>query len=102
MLLQLDDNHKLTLDSSRQNIQLEQLQTIKNKKEGGTKSSWEIIGFHGLSLRSALFQYMKELIVSDDKLETIHNVLDRLNEIEKTIVKVVKQENIQWESQDDK
>jgi hypothetical protein len=37
---------------------------------------------------------MKESLITDDKLETIHNVLDRLNEIENTIVRVVKKENI--------
>ena len=89
MLIQIDDKHRVTIDSSRQNLQIEQLQEIKDKKTGGTKFEWLIIGYHGNSLRSVLLQYQKESIL-DDKLESINSVLDRLNEIENTIVKVTK------------
>jgi hypothetical protein len=94
-MLQLDDHFRVSVDSSRQNFQLEQLQDVKDKKSKEVvRQEWSLIGFHGNSMRSVLLQYMKESLITDDKLETIHNVLDRLNEIENTIVKVVKKENI--------
>jgi hypothetical protein len=101
MLLQLDDQFKVTCDSSRQNWQLEQLQEVNDKKNGGTKFEWNNIGFHGNSLRSVLLQYRNVSLINDDKLETLNDVLDKLNEIERTIVKVVKQENIKLVSAND-
>jgi hypothetical protein len=90
MLLQLDSKHRVTVDSSCQNYQLEQLREVKNKKTDEIKLEWNNIGFHGLSLRSVLHQY-KNNAIAVSKLETINDVLDRLNEIDRTIEKVVNQ-----------
>jgi hypothetical protein len=101
MMLQLDSNHRVSVDSSRQNFQLEQLQEITDRKTKETKLEWGIVGFHGNSLRSVLIQYRNVSLISDDKLETLHSVLDRLNEIERTIKTVVKQENIKLVTKSD-
>jgi hypothetical protein len=49
-----------------------------------------------------LNQYVKESLISDDKLEKVNDVLDRLNEIENTIIRVVKAENFKMVAKDDK
>lgn len=94
MLLQLDDLFRISCDSSKQNFQLEKLIDIEDRKSKEIKQEWKIIGFHGNSLGSVLKQYRNESLITADKLETLHNVLDALNEIDKTINKVVKRENI--------
>lgn len=87
MLLQLDSKHRVTIDSSCQNYILESLDEVKDKKTGDIKHEWNGLGFHGLSLRSVLHQYKNhDLAVSE--LETLNDVLDRLNEIDNTIQKV--------------
>lgn len=98
MLIQIDDSFRVTIDSSKQNLQLEKLTEIKDKKTSGTKKEWLILGYHGLSLRSVLLHYKNEALL-DDKLETINNVVDKLNEIDNTIVRLVK--NIKLETQND-
>lgn len=87
MLLQLDSKHRVIVDSSCQNYLLEQLQEIKNKKNDEIKLEWINIGFHGLSLKSVLHQYKNNAIANSD-VESINELLDRLNEIDLTIQKV--------------
>jgi hypothetical protein len=101
MILKLDDHFKITTDSSKQNFQLEQLSEVTDRKTKETKLEWSIIGFHGNSLRSVLLQYRNVSLITDDKLETLHSVLDKLSEIERTIVNVVKQQNIKLVSTND-
>jgi hypothetical protein len=93
-MLVLDDNFRISIDSSRQNYQLEMLQPVTDKKtKEVVRHEFNIVGYHGTSMRSVLNQYVKQSLINDNKLETINNVLDRLNEVENTIEKVVKQEN---------
>jgi hypothetical protein len=102
MLLQLDEKFRVVVDSSKQNYILEKLDDIIDKKtKEVARQDWLTIGFHGNSLRSVLLQYRNVSLISDDKLETLHNVLDRLNEIESTIKTVVKQENIKLVTKSD-
>lgn len=102
MRLKLDDHFVVTVDSSKQNFQLEQLQDVIDKKTREVvRQEWVVCGFHGNSMRSVLLQYVKESLITEDKLEKINDVLDRLNEIENTIVKVVKQGNFQLVAQSD-
>jgi hypothetical protein len=89
MLLQIDESFRISLDSSHQNLQLEQLQEIKDKNTGESKFNWVIVGYHGNSLRSILLQYKNETLL-DDQLETINDVIDKLNYIDKTIKELVK------------
>jgi hypothetical protein len=100
MILKLDDHFKITTDSSKQNFQLEQLSEVTDRKTKESKLEWGIIGFHGNSLRSVLLQYRNASLISDDKLETLHNVLDRLNEVERTIKTVVKSIKLDVKSDD--
>lgn len=93
MLLELDSKHRVVVDSSCQNYILEQLQEVKNKKTDEIKLEWVGLGFHGLSLRSVLHQYKNYAIAISD-VESLNEVLDRLNEIENTIINVVKNENL--------
>lgn len=88
MLLQLDEQFRVTVDSSCQNYLLEQLQEIKDKKTDEIKLEWNGIGFHGLSMRSVLHQYKNNALAISD-IETINDLIDRLNEIDRTIEKVV-------------
>jgi RNA binding exosome subunit len=101
MLLQLDGNFKITCDSSKQNLQLEMLQDVLDKKtKEVVRKDWNVIGFHGNSMRSVLLQYKNECLVNS-QLESINDVLDRLNEIDRTIDTVVKRENIRLETKSD-
>lgn len=101
-MLQLDDKFRVSTDSSLQNYQLEQLIDVKEKKSKEiVRSEWTIVGYHGNSMKSVLHQYVRESLITDNKLAAIHNVLDRLNEIENTIVKVVKQENFKLAAKQD-
>lgn len=93
-MLKLDDKFVITKDKSEQNFQLEKLFDVKNKETGEIKHEWKIIGYHGNSITSVLKQYKNEAIISDDELESIHNILDKLKEIDRTIDRVVKRENI--------
>lgn len=102
MILQLDDKFKITTDSSLQNYQLEQLTDIIDKKTREVvRKDWIIQGFHGNSMRSVLIQYTKQALITEDNLETLHNVLDKLNEIDQTIDRVVKKENIRMDNKND-
>jgi hypothetical protein len=87
MILQLDSKHRVSIDSSCQNYILESLDEVKDKKTGDIKYEWNGIGFHGLSMRSVLLQY-KNHAIAISELETINDVLDRINELENTIHKV--------------
>jgi tetrahydromethanopterin S-methyltransferase subunit G len=102
MLLQLDDKFRVVVDSSKQNFILEKLDDILDKKtKEVVRQDWILCGYHGNSLRSVLLQYRNVSLISDDKLETINDVFDRLNEIERTIEKVVKSENIKLAANND-
>jgi RNA binding exosome subunit len=101
-MLQLDDNFRIVTDSSLQNYILEKLSAVIDKKTREVvRSEWNVCGYHGNSMRSVLHQYLRESLITDYKLETLHNVLDRLNEIENIILKVVKQENFKLAAKQD-
>jgi hypothetical protein len=102
-MLVLDDRFRVSTDSSLQNFQLEKLTDIKDKStKEVVRQDWLLIGFHGNSMRSVLNQYVKESLINDQKLEKVNDILDRLNEVEKTIIKVVKVENFKLVAKDDK
>jgi RNA binding exosome subunit len=101
MLLQLDDKFRIVVDSSKQNYILEKLEDILDKKtKEVNRQDWILCGYHGNSMRSVLLQYRNESLINSN-LETINNILDRLNEIERTIEKAVKQENIKLDVKSD-
>lgn len=101
-MITLDDKFKVTTDSSLQNFQLEKLEDVKNKQSGDiVRQEYKIIGFHGNSIKSVLHQYAKEAVIDDVQLETLHNVLDKLKEIDQTIDRVAKKLNIKLETKQD-
>jgi hypothetical protein len=100
MLLQLDDKFKITTDSSLQNFQLEKLESITDRKTKEIKHEWKIIGYFGNNLKSVLRRYTDESLLDLENV-TLHSVLDKLNEIEKTIETIVKKENIKLVSKDE-
>lgn len=102
MLLQIDDKFKISTDSSLQNYQLEKLEPVKNKQSGEiVRSEYKIIGYHGGSLKSVLLQYSREAVIDDDNLKNINDVLHKLDEINKTIERVVKKQNIRMDIKSD-
>jgi hypothetical protein len=101
MLLQLDDNFRITKDKSEMNFQLEKLESIKDRESGTMKQEFKVIGYHGNSMRSVLLQYKKESLFAEDDFKAINQVLDKLKDIEKTIETVVTRENIKLVAQND-
>jgi hypothetical protein len=102
MLLQIDDNFRVVTDSSLQNYILEHLTDVIDKKtRENVRQDWIVQGYHGASMRSVLIQYRNLALITDDKLKTLHNVLDKLNKVEQTIERVVTKENIKLESKQD-
>jgi hypothetical protein len=52
-MLVLDDRYRVSTDSSLQNFQLEALVDVKNKStKEVVRQEWNVIGFHGNSMRS--------------------------------------------------
>jgi hypothetical protein len=102
MILQLDDNFRVTCDAAKMNFQLEKLSDIidKNTREV-VRREWGLLGSHGNSMRSVLVQYSKEALIDDDGLENINDVLKKLDEINQTIAMVVKRENIRLDVKKD-
>ena len=101
-MLQLDEKFRVSIDSSRQNFQLEKLEDIKDKSSGEIiRQEYKIVGYHGSSLRSVLLQYKNEAVINDSTLVNIHKVFDKLVEIDNTIIQVVKKENIKLAAKQD-
>ncbi|TCJ01052.1 hypothetical protein [Cytobacillus praedii] len=97
MLLQLDDTYRITVDSSKQNLQLERLENVVSKKDKEVvRQQYNIIGYHGSNLKSALYQYKKDSLIVDDSISDISAILHKLDKIDKTIHEVVKHENIDF------
>jgi hypothetical protein len=99
LILQLDDRYKITTDSSRMNLQLERLETVEDRKNGGTKEEWKLLGYFGLSLRALLRRYTDEKLI-EMETTTMKAVLVKLSEINQTIDNVVKRENIVFDVKD--
>lgn len=100
MLLQLDDKFRVTADSSRQNWQLEALEDIKDKKTQAIKQDWRIVGYFGGNLKALLNRYKNEALINSN-FSTLDNVLDKLQEIDRTISSRVKKENIKLDIKSD-
>jgi hypothetical protein len=99
LILQLDDRYKITTDSSRMNLQLERLETVEDRKNGGTKEEWKLLGYYGHSLKALLRRYVDEVLL-EMETTTMKTVLEKLNEINQTIDRVVKRENIVFNVKD--
>jgi hypothetical protein len=99
LILQLDDRYKITTDSSKMNLQLERLEQVEDRKNGGTKEEWKLIGYFGHSLRALLKRYTDEVLL-ELETTTMKSVLDKLHEINQTIDNVVKRENIVFDVKD--
>jgi hypothetical protein len=100
MELILDDKFKITTDSSLQNYILWKLENITNKKTKETKQDYITIGYFGHNLSSLLKRYKNESLI-DLENTTIEKVLDKLNEVDTRIDKVVKAAKIKMVSNDD-
>lgn len=101
-MLVLDGTYKVTLDSSVQNYQLEKLESVKDRKTGELKKEWNIIGSHGLSLKSVLYQYKNNRIadgILEENVEINHllNTLEKLDTYICSIVAVNKNNKIEIE-----
>lgn len=100
MELILDDKFKITTDSSLQNYILWKLETIKDKKTKETRQDYISLGFFGHNLSSLLKRYKDESLI-DLENTTIEKVLDKLNELDMSIDKIVKAAKIKLVSKDD-
>jgi protein subunit release factor A len=90
-MLVLDENYKVTLDSSVQNYQLEKHIDVKDKQSGEYKKKWDIIGSHGLSLKSVLYQYKNNRLadgIIEENVEVNHliDVIEQLDTYIRSIV----------------
>lgn len=101
MLLQLDDQYKVTCDSSKQNFILEKLVDVIDKKSREVvRKEYQIIGYHGNSFRSVLKKYAADSLIESEP-SSYQQVIDKLNDLERTIDRVVKRENIKLEVKSD-
>lgn len=98
--LQLDDNYKITVDSSKQNFQLEKFENVAIRGTEQTKREWKIVGYFGSNLKSVLNKYKNEVLINSD-FSTLDDVLDKLQEIDKTIEEVDKRGNIKLDIMND-
>lgn len=90
MLIQIDEQFRITKDKSGMNLQLEILEDIKERETGTIKREWKVCGYHGYSTGSVLKQYKQKAIFHDDNLKIINQILGKLNEIDLAIDKAVK------------
>jgi hypothetical protein len=91
--LKLDDNFRIITDNH--NFILEKYENtmdIKTKELTGNYK-WKTCGYYSNKLEYALKAYVIESMRDEGKSE-VHNLLDRLNELEKVIKRQVKKENI--------
>jgi hypothetical protein len=100
MELILDDKFKVETDSSLQNYILFKLEDIKDKKTGNVRQGWIQIGFFGHNFGSLLKRYKDESLI-DLENTTIEKVLEKLNEVDKHIDKIVKAAKLKLVSNDD-
>jgi hypothetical protein len=100
MLLQIDDRFVITTDSSLQNLQLEKLCEVKDRKTQEVKHEYSILGYYGHSLSSLLKRYKNEVLLDMQEC-TVNDVLDKLDEVERNIDKAVKQINFRMVSKND-
>lgn len=101
-MLVLDDTYKVTVDSSVQNYQLEKLIDVKDRESGELKKKWDIIGSHGLSLKSVLYQYKNNRVADGIMKENveINNLLSTLEQLDtyiRSIASVHKNNKIAFE-----
>lgn len=91
--LKLDDTYRIVAD--KLNFSLEKYENVidlKSKLPTGEKQ-WKNKGYFGNRLDYALKVYVTESLRDKGESE-VHNLLDRMNELEKVIKKQVKKENI--------
>jgi hypothetical protein len=100
MLLELDEKFKISTDSSLQNLQLEKLYEVTDRKTQEVKYEWSILGYFGNSLSSLLKRYKNEVLLDMEEC-TVNDVLDKLDEIDRNIDKAVKQINFKMVSKND-
>jgi hypothetical protein len=100
MELILDDKFKVTTDSSLQNYILWKLETIKDKKTKETRQDYISLGFFGHNFKALLKRYVAESLI-DLENTTLEKVLDKLNELDKHIDKIVKAAKLKLVSNDD-
>ena len=65
---------------------------LKTKLPTGEKK-WKVLGHFGLHLNHALKRYVTEKI-RDEEETSVHELIDKLNELYKHVERVVKKENI--------
>lgn len=98
MELQLDEDYKLTTDSSKQNFILMKYEEIRDKKtKEVVRKDWVEAGYHGLSIKSVLLQYAKLTQINLED-STISQLVDSINNLTKHIDKVAQQIKVKFES----
>lgn len=94
MLLQLDDEYRITND--KHNYILQKYEDVIDRKTKEVVSKeWKDYGYFGTSLTSAIKKYVNEKIKDSDTLE-VKELLAKLDELKLHIEKTVKRENIDF------
>lgn len=90
-MLQIDNDYRVTVDSSRQNFILEKLSDVQIKGTDTYKKEWLGTGFHGLSLRSVLHSYSKQKIADGvAEVDTADLLISKIDQLERNIDKIAK------------
>lgn len=98
--LQLDETYKLTSDKLNWILEkYEEVIDLKSKQPTG-EFKYKTVGFFGLNISHALKRYVTETLRSEDNTDA-HKLIDKLNELNLNIDKVVKKENIKLVVKDD-
>jgi len=92
LFLQLDKEYRITMD--KYNFILERFENVIDRKTKMVKGKeWKDVGYFGGNIKILLNRYVTEKL-KNEKDNDVNKLINKLNEIENTIVRVVKRENI--------
>jgi DNA-directed RNA polymerase sigma subunit (sigma70/sigma32) len=95
LFLQLDKEYRITTD--KYNFILERLEDVIDRKTREVKGKeWKDVGYFGSNIKATLNKYVVEKVKKEEHKD-INKLIDKLDEIERTIIRVVKRENIKLE-----
>lgn len=98
MILDLDENYRIITDKTNQNFILQYFEEkidVKTKELTGERD-WKDKGYYGGQIKWALNKYLTLKIMYQNEVD-VKRLISKIEEVEKTILRVVKRENIKLE-----